>query len=107
MISTTRWVGLLAVFICVACGDSGGSGGGGGGGSAVSNDPGRDVDGCFDCEASEYCLVVSGDAEAFHCAKSECNNDCACMIDDGKSRLAVCEHYSCQDGGGILYCFDK
>ena len=107
MISAIRWGGLLAIFICAGCGDGGGTGGSGGGGSTVSNDPGRDVKGCFDCEASEYCLVVSGASEAFHCAKSGCNDDCTCLIKDGKSRLEVCGSYSCQDGSGILYCFDK
>lgn len=107
MIPAIRWVGLLAALVCAACGDSGGSGGsggGGGGGSSVSNDPGREVEGCFDCEASEYCLVVSGDTDVFHCATSECGSDCECLIEDGKSRLEACKIYSCQDGSGILYC---
>jgi hypothetical protein len=111
MISAIRWVGLLVIFICAACSDgggSGGSGGSGGGGSNVSNDPGRDVKGCFDCDASEYCLVVSGASDAFHCAKSDCNDVCSCLIDDGESRLEICgTTSSCQDGSGILYCFDK
>ena len=110
MISAIRWAGLVAVFLCVAWGDSGGpggGGGGGGGGSSVSNDPGREVAGCFDCEASEYCLVVSGATDVFHCATSDCNSDCQCMIEDGQSRLEVCNAYSCQDASGILYCFEE
>ncbi|NUP07042.1 MAG: hypothetical protein HOW73_13390 [Polyangiaceae bacterium] len=98
---------VLAAALVVGCGDDGGNGGGGEGGSAVSNDPGRDVEGCFDCADTEYCLVVSGETEEFHCAETDCAADCACMIDDGQSRLAVCQAYSCQEGGDILYCYDE
>lgn len=95
-------------FLCVACGDGGGSGAGGSGGSgAVSNDPGREVTGCFECEATEYCLIVSGATDVYHCATSDCELDCECFIADGQSRLEVCQTlYSCQEGGDILYCYE-
>lgn len=97
-------LGLSMVASFAACGDDGGSGGGG-----VSNDPGREVEGCFDCTEAEYCLIVSAESgEDIHCAEASCGIGCECIIDDGGSRLEVCGGmYSCQDDSGILYCFEE
>jgi hypothetical protein len=37
---------------------------------------------------------------------AECGVGCDCIVDDGQSRLEVCETYSCRAGAGILYCFE-
>jgi hypothetical protein len=92
---------LFSMLSLAACGDDSADGGG------VSNDPGREVAGCFDCSDTEYCLVISGDSEKFHCAEASCGLGCDCIVDDGAARLEVCQtQYSCQDGSGILYCFE-
>jgi hypothetical protein len=88
----------LALLCFAACG--------GGGGDGVSNDPGRPVSGCFDCASSEYCLILSGASDRTYCATSHCGVECACILADGKSRLAACQQSSCQQGSGILYCFE-
>lgn len=87
------------VILCAlglwACGDDGG----------VSNDPGREVAGCFDCSGDEYCIILKrGAGDSFSCATTDCGSDCACLIKDGQARLTACDNYSCQDGAGILYC---
>jgi hypothetical protein len=95
---------VLALFaLLAACGDDGGGSAGG----DVSGDPGRAVEGCFDCTDAEYCLVISGATEEFHCAEADCGIECPCIIEDGGTRLEVCQaQFSCQDPGGILYCFE-
>jgi hypothetical protein len=100
-----RTLAALALFAfgsLAACGDDSADG------ASVSNDPGREVAGCFDCTESEYCLIVSrADGEDIHCAEASCGVGCDCIIGDGGKRLEVCQtQYSCQDGSGILYCFD-
>jgi hypothetical protein len=91
-------------LLMAACGDSGTGDGGG----DVSNDPGREVEGCFDCTDTEYCLIISGAAgDKNHCAEAACGTECDCIIEDGGTRLEVCQtQYSCQDGSGLLYCFE-
>jgi hypothetical protein len=79
---------------------------GGGGGGGVSNDPGRSVTGCSDCSSSEYCLILSGSSDRTYCATSGCGVECACILADGKSRLDACQQSSCQQGSGIVYCFE-
>lgn len=95
--------GTIGMFIAAGCGDDGGEDGG-----TPSNDPGRAVEGCFDCSDTEYCLVISGDTEEFHCAEAACGTACDCIIDDGKSRVEECAVlYSCQEGGASLYCYPE
>lgn len=97
-----RACAAIAVFGFVACGDSSGSGGG-----DVSGDPGREVDGCFDCTESEYCLILDTDGtQKNHCAEAACGIDCDCTVDDAQGRLEACQNYSCQEGSGLLYCYE-
>lgn len=98
------FLGLWFIAAGAACGDDSGAGGGG-----VSNDPGREVEGCFDCTDAEYCLIVSGaEGEDIHCAEAACGVGCECIIEDGGKRLEVCGgQFSCQDDSGILYCFEE
>lgn len=90
------WRIVLFSWLALSCG----------GGGGVSNNPGRAVTGCFDCTEREYCLIVSGTADRNYCASASCGVGCDCIVDDGRSRLEVCEHYSCQQGSAILYCFE-
>jgi hypothetical protein len=89
------WLPLIALPLIVACGSDGGG--------ATELDPGRKVAGCFDCEASEYCIMIDDGADAAYCAPNTCNGDCDCMMDDAAARHAECSS-SCQDGSGLVYC---
>jgi|SRR5688572_4093680 len=96
-------VGL--VFVLAACGDDGSGGSGAGN---VSGDPGREVEGCFDCTETEYCLIISGETEDFHCAEAACGIECDCIMDDSASRLEICQaQFSCQEGSGLMYCYEE
>ncbi len=97
---------LVLAALVGGCSDDGG-GGAGGGGSGQTLEPGREVTGCFDCADAEYCMIFSGGgAESYRCAEATCGLECPCLIEDGEKRHAECASYSCQDGSGILYCFD-
>jgi hypothetical protein len=101
-----RSIGWLVSFLAltvVACGDDSGTDG-----PVVSNDPGRPVEGCFDCTETEYCIILAGETgDEISCAEAACGVECDCIIPDGESRLEACQHYSCQDGSGLLYCFEE
>ena len=98
-IATLGWAG---------CSDDSGGGDGDsdddGGGQTL--EPGREVAGCFDCSATEYCMIFTGgETDTFRCAEASCGLECPCIEGDGKKRHAECESAgSCQAGSGLLYC---
>jgi hypothetical protein len=89
------WVALAAV----GCGSDDGETEG------EKLDPGRDVSGCFDCTADEYCMMIDTEAAADQnfCAPNSCGDDCGCLMDDAAKRHDECSS-SCQDGSGLVYC---
>ena len=95
----------LAALAWAGCSDDSGDGAEDDDGSGQTLEPGREVAGCFECSATEYCLLFSGgETETYRCAEASCGLECPCIEEDGKKRHAECNTGSCQQGSGLLYC---
>lgn len=94
----------LSLLALAACGDDSAEDGG----TPPTNDVGEPREGCFDCADTEYCIIESGETEAFYCVEPSCEIDCDCMTADAAERLEVCRTlWSCQEGGDIFYCYEE
>jgi len=107
----TRLLLCGAIALCTlawaGCSDDSGNGDSDDDGDGQTLEPGREVAGCFDCSATEYCMLFvggDGETETYRCAEASCGLECDCIKEDGAKRHAECKSYSCQGGSGLLYC---
>lgn len=106
-IASLLWCLPLALgAVSAACGSDGDADGDGDAADdgGLSLDPGREVEGCFDCSDDEYCLLVVRGGDLYFCAPTpSCGEACSCLIPDSEERHAEC-YSSCQEDSGMVYC---